>query len=284
MRQFPQLHNRRTCTRTTQLVGRGKSFPSRPVIAWLGSAINSPKTVQMHRLASYFNFSPSEPASPSAADYQAATKFDGYFNRWFLDPLYGRQYPADIMANYVEMGYVESRLIQPGDYDAIAAHTDFLGVNYYTRSVHRANIPEKENLPQTNFQAPKAEWTEMEWEVYPLGIYNLLCRLHFEYQVPLLYVTENGASYSDSPDAAGRVDDQRRTRFIREHLIQVHRALQAGVPVAGYFHWSFMDNFEWAKGYTQRFGLTWINYETQERILKDSALWYGKVCAENGFD
>lgn len=240
---------------------------------------NSPQS----QVGIILNFSPSEPASRSEADYQATRRFDGYFNRWFLDPLYGRQYPADTMAEYLEKGYLDPELIQPGDYHAIAAHMDFLGVNYYTRSVHRAEIPEEENQPWENRQAPKSEWTDMEWEVYPPGIYNLLCRLHFEYQIPLLYVTENGASYGDAPDAGGRINDRRRIYYIREHLVQVHKAIQAGVPVAGYFYWSLLDNFEWAKGYTQRFGLVWVDYETQERIVKDSALWYGKVCADNGF-
>lgn len=229
------------------------------------------------------NFSPSEPASPSSADYHAARRHDGFYNRWFLDPLYGRHYPADMVHEYSSKGYLPADLIQPGDLDAIAAPMDFLGVNYYNRSVHRAEIPEEQNLPQTNFLAPRSEWTDMDWEVHPLSLYNLLCRLHFEYQIPRLIVTENGAAYGDAPDASGRVRDTRRIQFLSDHLIQAHHALQAGVPLAGYFTWSFFDNFEWAKGYTMRFGLIWVDYQTQRRIFKDSAHWYRQVIAENGF-
>jgi len=208
---------------------------------------------------------------------------DGHFNRWFTDPLYGRGYPADITAMYTKQGYLSDDLVQPGDLDAIAAPLDFLGVNYYERGIHRAMIPEAENLPQTNFPAPKEEWTDMDWEVHPESLYNLLCRLHFEYQIPKLYVTENGAAYGDAPDASGRIADTRRIKFLRDHLIQAHRAIQAGVPLKGYFTWSIMDNYEWAKGYTKRFGLIWVDFQTQQRLFKDSALWYGQVSAENGF-
>jgi beta-glucosidase len=121
----------------------------------------------------------------------------------------------------------------------------------------------------------------MGWEIYPHGLYRVLCRLHFDYQVPKLYVTENGASYSDGPDAGGRVRDERRVRYLQDHLAAAHRAIESGVPLAGYFIWSLMDNFEWAKGYTQRFGLVWIDYQTQQRIPKDSALWYHDVIARN---
>jgi beta-glucosidase len=138
----------------------------------------------------------------------------------------------------------------------------------------------EENDPQTLFDdLPK---TEMGWEVYPEGLYQLLCRLHFEYQVPKLYITENGASYSSAPGADGKVDDQERLDYLRQHFIATHRAIEAGAPVAGYFAWSFMDNFEWAKGYLQRFGIVWVNYETQQRIPKESALWYSQVIEENG--
>ena len=124
--------------------------------------------------------------------------------------------------------------------------------------------------------------TEMDWEVYPRGLYNLLCRLYFEYNAPKLYVTENGCSYSDGPDADGAIHDTRRLTYLRDHFIAAHRAILAGVPLAGYFVWSLMDNFEWAKGYTQRFGVVWVDYNTQQRIPKESALWVRDVIAANG--
>ena len=126
--------------------------------------------------------------------------------------------------------------------------------------------------------------TDMGWEIFPQGLYDLLCRLHFEYRLPKLYVTENGASFADGPGADGNVHDTRRIDYLRAHFAAAHRAIEAGAPLAGYFVWSLMDNFEWARGYTERFGIVWVDYETQERILKDSALWYKGVIAANAFE
>lgn len=234
------------------------------------------------------NFTPAVPASPSAADADAARHQDGYIQRWFLDPLYGRRYPADIVADYIDAGHLPPEgltFVRPDDLAAIAVPTDFLGVNYYTRAVVRSTaVPEHENLPQTVFPAPEPEWTEMGWEVAPESFYELLARLHFEYRPGKLYVTENGASYSDGPGPDGRIHDLRRLRYLRDHLGAARRAIAAGVPLAGYFVWSLMDNFEWSYGYTQRFGIVWVDYATQQRLLKDSAIWYKEVIAANALD
>ena len=230
------------------------------------------------------NFTPAYPASPSYADREAARYVDGYINRWFLDPLYGRHYPADMVADYRAAGHLGPEgmtMVQDGDLQAIATPTDFLGVNYYTRAVVRDEAA-PDNLPPTVLTAPREEWTEMDWEIFPQGFYDLLCRLHFEYQVPRLYVTENGASYSDGPNAEGQVPDERRVAYLRDHLAAAQRAIQVGAPLAGYFVWSLMDNFEWARGYQQRFGIVWTDYATQQRIPKHSALWYRGVIADNG--
>ena len=232
------------------------------------------------------NFTPAEPASPSPADLSLYRRFDGYFHRWFTDPLYGRHYPADMVADYIAQGYLPSdglTFVEEGDLQAIAVLTDFLGVNFYTRAIMR-DEQAAGNLPQTVFPAPESEWTDMGWEVYPEALYHLLNRLHFEYRPPKIYITENGASYSDGPDENGRIKDQRRLDYFRSHLAASHRAIQNGVPLAGYYAWSLMDNFEWAKGYTQRFGLVWVDFQTQERIPKDSALWYKEVIERNGFE
>jgi beta-glucosidase len=229
------------------------------------------------------NLSPAVPASSSPADRRAAREFDGVVQRWFVDPLYGRDYPADVVAAFLARGHLPGGLahVQEGDPDAIAVPTDFLGVNYYFRQVLRDELA-LDNQPRTVFVAPESEWTDMGWEVYPEGLYETLCRLHFEYRPTKLYVTENGASYGDGPDAAGRVSDERRIAYLRDHLAAAHRAVQAGVPLSGYFVWSLLDNFEWARGYTQRFGLVWVDFQTQQRVLKDSALWYKAVIAKNG--
>ena len=231
------------------------------------------------------NLGPSVAASPSPEDQEAARHFDGYFNRWFLDPLYRGDYPADMVADYVERGALPRdglTVVRPGDMRAIAAPTDFLGVNYYNRTVVRSDrIAEEKNHPRTVFVAPESERTEMGWEVYPEGLFQTLVRLRAEYETPKLYITENGASYSEGPDQHGRVADAKRQRFVRDHLVAAHRAIEVGVPLAGYFVWSLLDNFEWERGYTQRFGITWVDYATQRRVPKDCALWYRSVIERN---
>ena len=219
-------------------------------------------------------------ASPSAADQKLARRLDGTFNRWFLDPVFGRGYPADATAVYAPHFPRGFDFVQPGDLDAIAAPIDFMGINYYTRKVVRDHDV-ADNLPHVIVAAPAEEHTDMGWEVYPDGLYQLLNRLHFEYQAPKIYVTENGCSYDDGPDENGRIADQRRSDYLQAHFLAAHRAMQNGVPLAGYFVWSLMDNFEWAEGYRQRFGLVWVDFATQQRLLKDSARWYQRVIAQN---
>lgn len=226
------------------------------------------------------------PGSESQADREAARERDGKLIRWFADPLYGRGYPVDIVSHYQARGALPEGLefVQTGDMDAIAAPTDFLGVNYYSREVIRSSAPD--NAAQQIYPAPKDDehWTDMGWEVYPDGLFGVLARLYFNYQPPKLYVTENGASYGDAPDDDGRVADQRRLEYLRAHFMAAHRAIQAGVPLAGYFVWSLLDNFEWSYGYSQRFGIVWVDFQNQQRILKDSALWYRQVIAQNGLE
>ena len=227
------------------------------------------------------NFTHAQPASHSVYDLAQARWFDGYFNRWFIDPLFGRHYPADMVANYRRL-FIPDGLtwVQPGDIEAIAAPLDFLGVNYYFREVFRDNSA-ADNLPQQVFPAPDDERTLMGWEIYPEGLYKLLNRLHFTYEIPKMYVTENGVSWPDQVGADGRVRDSRRIRYLHDHFVAAHRALANGVPLAGYFVWSLMDNFEWAKGYKQRFGLVYVDYATQARIPKESASWYRQLIAKN---
>jgi beta-glucosidase len=231
------------------------------------------------------NLTPAEPASPSVADRDACRHFDGYFNRWFLDPIHGRHYPADMVSDYASLGRLPldwDARVRPGDVETIATPTDFLGVNYYNRAVVRSEtVAEADNLPRTVFLAPESEWTEMGWEVHPEGLYRTLSRVHFDYGPRRIFVTENGASWSDAPGADGRVRDERRRLFVKEHLRAARRAIQAGVPLHGYFLWSLLDNFEWERGYSQRFGIVWVDYASQARVLKDSALWYRRVIEAN---
>jgi beta-glucosidase len=222
------------------------------------------------------NLSGQTPASLSAADRAAAWQQDGIVNRWFLDPISARGYPADIVQHY---GH-RMDFVQAGDLEAVAAPLDFLGVNYYSHAIVRSTeLAEADNAPRTVFPNPGR--TEMGWEVYPEGLYDLLGRLHFDYRFPALYVTENGAAYPDRIGPDGRVDDPLRIAYLKEHLTAAARAIAAGVPLRGWFVWSLMDNFEWAHGYSKRFGLIYVDYPTQQRLVKGSAHWYQRVMAAN---
>ena len=224
-------------------------------------------------------------ASNSMADMKLAREDDGKWFRWFADPVYGRGYPSDIVEYFTKLDALPSGMdfIQPGDMDVIAAPTDFIGLNYYARQLARAG--DLNNDPQTVFPKPKTpeNWTEMGWENYPEGLTGVLGRVYYNYQPLKLYITENGASYSTLPDEGGNVPDELRTNYLRTHFAAAHRAIQAGVPLAGYFVWSLMDNFEWSHGYSQRFGMVYVDYQTQKRYLKDSAKWYKTVIKKNGF-
>jgi beta-glucosidase len=234
------------------------------------------------------NLSPVMPASPSPADADACRHYDGWMNRWFLEPVFRAAYPADMVRDYTALGYLPAggpAYVQPGDLQKIAVPTDFIGVNYYNRAVTRSDkIPESENLPRTIPLASPSACTDVGWEVYPDGMFQVLMRVTIEYRPSRILITENGAAYSDGPDAAGRVTDGKRVRYFRDHLVAAQRAIEAGAPVAGYFAWSLLDNYEWEQGYTQRFGITWVDYPTQRRIPKQSAAFYRKVIEENAVE
>jgi beta-glucosidase len=224
-------------------------------------------------------------ASNSPLDLDAVRQGEGKWMRWFADPLYGRGYPSDVVEDFERQGALPNGMdfVQDGDLKTIAAPMDFLGINYYHRDLKRVDDPKNE--PQKIFPLPKTpeNWTEMGWENYPDGLMSVLARYYFDYQPLKIYITENGASYSTPPNENGNVPDVHRINYLRTHLAAAYRAIQAGVPLAGYFVWSLLDNFEWAHGYSQRFGIVWVDYETQKRILKDSAKWYKGVIKKNGF-
>ena len=223
------------------------------------------------------NLTPQVPASPSVADRTAANWVDGHINRWFLDPLVGRGYPQDMVNDYGD----EMAFVQPGDLEIASVPLDFIGINYYHRNVVRSEkVSEEENAPRTVFSG---DVTEMGWEVHPESLYKMLGRLYFDYDFPAIYITENGAAYVDEVSADGEVHDPKRVSYYERHLEQVHRALEAGIPMKGYFAWSLMDNFEWAYGYSKRFGLVYVDYQSQQRIMKDSAKWYQTIIEKNGF-
>ncbi|GAB4111940.1 MAG: GH1 family beta-glucosidase [Roseiflexaceae bacterium] len=223
------------------------------------------------------NFSPADPASESEADRQAAWTHDGFFNRWFLDPVFRGSYPQDMLDRYSSFA---APPVQPGDLQQIAAPIDFLGVNYYNRAVICAD-------PQGPFGygwvRPEGEYTDMDWEVYPDALRRLLVRIQNDYQPKRMFITENGAAYPDTLSPTGAVQDPGRVNYLRGHLAACEQAIAEGAKLEGYFVWSLMDNFEWAWGYTKRFGIVYVDYASQRRILKDSARFYRSVIQQNGF-
>lgn len=238
------------------------------------------------RVGITLNLLPAEAASPSPADQRAARTLDGTFNRWYLDPLHGRGYPRDIVRHWHMEGHLplgRMPFVHRGDLEHIAAPTDFLGVNYYSRALVRdESVPEAERPPATVHHSGRE--TDMGWEVHAPPLTDLLLRLHTDYEAGPLVITENGCAYADGPGPDGVIRDTRRIAYYREHLAACHAALSRGAPLEGYFAWSLLDNFEWAHGYDKRFGLVHVDYETLARTPKESARWYQGVMARGGLD
>jgi len=234
------------------------------------------------RIGIVLNLSPVFPATETEADREAARHLDGALNRMALDPILLGHYPEDILADFAGLFPPP----EPGDLERIAAPLDFLGVNYYSRTVVRAD-PEALLIKAAQIAPEGREYSQM-WEIYPEGLYDLLARLWRDYVRSgpgiQIVVTENGIPVPDGLDFDGRCRDLRRIRYLRDHLVQVQRAIEEDVPVTGYFVWSLLDNFEWALGYSMRFGLVYVDFATQARTIKESGHWYSRVVRENGLD
>ena len=215
------------------------------------------------QLGIVLNLSPFHPATDTPADRAKAVIEDGLLRRWYLDPIYHGKYPEDAMAH---LG-ADAPEVQPGDLAAIRQPVDFVGVNYYTRSVVSAQ-------GEWDAKAAGRDTTAMGWEIYPQGLTELLLNLKRDYPIPALIVTENGGAFDDVLTDDGRVHDTARTRYVAQHIAAVHQAIAQGAPVTGYMVWSLLDNFEWSSGYARRFGIVHVDYDTQRRTLKDSARWY----------
>lgn len=215
------------------------------------------------------NLSPIYPASDNPQDVAKAKLDDGLILRLYMDALFKGVYPQDV----IEHLGADAPAVQPGDLETIAQSNDFLGVNYYTRNFSSSGNP-------WDVASTGNTVTDMGWEVYPQGLTELLCRLHADYQPLRLWVTENGAAFKDHM-VNGVVEDAQRLAYIRDHIAATHDAMAQGVPVGAYFAWSLMDNFEWASGYAKRFGLVHVDFETQQRTFKNSALWYRKFLSGN---
>jgi beta-glucosidase len=216
------------------------------------------------------NLTPVEPASDRQADLDAAWRYDGYLNRWFLDPIFRGQYPGDVLEFWGD----DVLTFDPGDLAGLPAQIDFLGINHYSRAVIGSG-----SAPPMDIEAhqPSGLYTEMGWEVYPEGLYQLLARVHRDYGPRNIYITENGAAFPDVLDPGGVVEDPQRIEYLHDYLFAAHRALQEGVPLHGYFVWTLMDNFEWAYGFSKRFGLIYVDYATQARFIKASGHWYRRM-------
>jgi beta-glucosidase len=214
------------------------------------------------------------PAQTDAHTLEALDLHDAMGNRLFLDPLFKGSYPE------VLQSYLAPHLpIEAGDMELIAQPVDFLGVNYYFREIVK-DIKNRDSLANWEVEQvrpPDAPITEMGWLIAPDGLYDLLMRLRKEYAPAKIYITENGAAFVDQVEETPngpRIHDPKRTQYLQAHFDATRQAIEQGVPVSGYFIWSLFDNFEWAYGYSKRFGLVYLDYPTQRRILKDSALWY----------
>ena len=221
------------------------------------------------------NLSPCKPATDTPSDIEAAMRADGHINRWWLDPLVGRGYPADM----VELYGIELPVVQ-GDMETIATPLDFLGLNYYFRQMIAADTTVA-TLGFRQVPVEGATTTALGWEVHPDGMEEMLLRLTKDYDAPALYVTESGSAWTDEPDANGYVADHERTAYLLDHVDAVANAVAQGAPVRGYFAWSLLDNFEWAYGYWPPFGLAYVDYATQRRVLKLSGETYRDLIDRN---
>lgn len=214
------------------------------------------------RLGIVLNLAPIHAASDQPSDTALAQLEDGKLVRWYMDALFRGYYPADVLADLGD----QVPTVLDGDMAATSTSIDFLGINYYTRSVTRAGTPWQPG-------ASGLPLTDMGWEIYPQGLTELLLRLRRDYPLPPVLITENGAAFADEL-RDGQVHDQDRIDYLASHIDAVRQAMAAGVPVAGYMVWSLLDNFEWASGYQKRFGIVHVDYATQQRTLKASAQWY----------
>jgi beta-glucosidase len=241
-----------------------------------------------NRLGITLNLHPAVPARDREADAEAARRVDGQANRLYLDPIFHGNYPQDLLSHYRQRG-VELPPVRDGDLETISGSVDFLGVNYYFR--HHIREASGEDAGQSEIFADleargivphDAEKTAMGWPVEPEGLTQILVRIKDEYADLPIYVTESGRAVYDYVDPEGEVDDEERIAYLDAHFRAAHEAMRQGVDLRGYLVWSLLDNFEWALGYSKRFGLIFVDYGTGRRIPKASARWYTGVIENNG--
>jgi len=249
-----------------------------------GTGFRAVKAVRPQaRVGSVFSMSPCEPAADSDEDRVAAEHAHAITNLWFLEPALRGRYPSAFLfspAVFMKM--------QQDDMDRVRAPLDFIGINlYYRTMVSAPTLGERLTdrqlllLPARMTGGEKGPKTDFGWEVWPRSLYEMVMRITRDYNRPVIEITENGCAYNDAPDANGRVNDVRRIEYHQQYLVELARAIRDGADVRGYHVWSLMDNFEWAEGFSQRFGLTYVNYATQKRTVKASGEWYANVALRN---
>ncbi|SFL53395.1 beta-glucosidase [Gracilibacillus orientalis] len=244
------------------------------------------KTVQKFRelaVDGEIGFAPNttwlEPYSNRQEDIDACNREIGWYIEWFMDPVFKGTYP-DFMVDWFKKKGVELD-IQDGDMETINQPVDFLGINYYTGHIGR--YKENEGLLDWEMVEMNYDRTDIGWPIFPEGFYQVLTRIKDSYGDIPIYITENGSCYNDEPEN-GRVKDSGRINYLEQHLTALSRAIESGVNIKGYITWSLMDNFEWAEGYTMRFGIVHVNYRTLERTKKDSFYWYKQTIENNWFE
>ncbi len=214
---------------------------------------------------------PTAPASDAPEDIEAANKTWSREARWYMDPLFKAYYPPDIWTEYGS----KVPVLKPRDMSVISQNLDFLGINYYTRTVvSDSGVVSK---------IPGSQYTEMNWEVTPESFCRLLVDISREYNLPPIYITENGAAFNDRISPTGEIEDEDRLSYLKNHLIQARVAMEDGVNLQGYFVWSLLDNFEWALGYEKRFGIVHVDFDTLKRTIKKSGHWYSSAIKNFGF-
>jgi beta-glucosidase len=241
-----------------------------------------------NQLGITLNLSAVRPATEDRANVEAARRVDGNANRLYLDPLFRGSYPEDMLEHY--RADSDFAFVRDGDLERISAPIDFFGVNYYFRHTVVDGVQDSKLATAMRFSDLNAatvlpegvETTAMGWPVEADGLTELLVRLHEEYVDVPIYITENGRAVYDYVDPEGEVDDEERVSYLDAHFRAAHDAMQRGVDLRGYMVWSLLDNFEWAEGYSKRFGIIFVEYGTQRRIPKMSARWYRDVIERNG--
>jgi beta-glucosidase len=223
------------------------------------------------------NMGPTYPASGKEEDIAAAERLYGHSVRWFIEPVLKGSYPPEIVEWYRKKNLMPE--IQNEDMKIICAPIDFIGTNYYL-SAHVRHDSSQQPIEATHISREFPR-TDMGWEIHAEGFYDLLIRLRHDYGDIKIMITENGAAFDDIVEKDGSIRDLKRLAYLRDHFTQVHRAIKSGVNIIGYYVWSFIDNFEWAEGFSKRFGVVYVDYTTQKRTVKSSGKWFAKVAEAN---